>query len=355
MGPKSGIVRPSGATERVCGLPRTRQRLIVFLAVLVGGCLWVWSSPGLGAADGSSGISLLSGRWHPLTATVVVTAAGLPAIGFGLVAAASGNSLWGLFTVAASLCVLAAHGGGMHGWLRRHEQLPGDYLQLILEMFVWQAGLILMLILIRRSRPHLRRRWPVLVLDDRPDQALVLRLCRPWSVGPGLTCAGVAATVAFFLIRNSDAGQVIGALLVAFTLGGWAAKAVWSGYNCLTVLASPALVAVGAYAWVLLHFGGADAESVLSAWYLQEGAGAGVGGALPGLALALPIHYISAGLVGCCLGLGLGGEGAGDDDQHVQRGAAADLWRKLKGSEQDNPSGSGSDAERSSPAGKGRP
>ena len=225
-------------------------------------------------------------------------------------------------------------------------QLPGAYLQLLVEMFVWQTGVVLMLILMQRLRGPLRRRWPRLALDDRPDKAFALRLARPWSVGAGFVCAAVAATVAFFLIRRSDTGQVLGSLLVAFTLGGLAAGAVYPRCNPLGVFFSPVLVAGGAYIWVLLHFGAADPGRVLAAWYLQEGAGGGAHSDLPGLAMALPIHYISAGLAGCCLGLGLGAGAAAGDDDPAPQGVLAGLRRKRQTQEPDEPGGASSPGRR---------
>ena len=72
-------------------LPKTRQRLLVLLAVLGGGAAWVWPSSVLLAADGSTGISLLSARWHPVAATAFVVVTGVPALLLALVAAAAGN------------------------------------------------------------------------------------------------------------------------------------------------------------------------------------------------------------------------------------------------------------------------
>lgn len=328
-------------------LPKTRQRLLVLLAVLVGGAAWVWPSSVLLAADGSTGISLLSARWHPVAATAFVVVTGVPALLLALVAAAAGNPILGVLASALALCILAGYGGSMHGWLERQEALSGAYAELIAEVLIWQAGVLLLLLLIRRARPALRRGWPALAFDDRADGAFALRLTRPWSVGAGLVCAVVAAAVGFFLIRKGDSGQVLGSLLVAFTLGGLAAGAAFPGCNPLGLLFSPALVAIGAYAWVLLRLGD-DPEQIRAAWHIQEGAGGGTRSLLPGLALALPIHYASAGLAGCCIGIGLGGSSAaGDDDEQASKGGLAGLWRRIKVDESGR-----SDAVK--PTGKGR-
>jgi hypothetical protein len=64
--------------------------------------------------------------------------------------------------------------------------------------------------------------------------------------------------------------------------------------NPVGVLFSPALVALAVYVYMMMGF--ESDRSVLEAW---------CGQGLPGLVLALPIHYISAGVAGCAAGVGL--------------------------------------------------
>jgi len=307
--------------------PSIRQKLIVLLAVLVGGWSWGVASAPLAAADGSTGISLVSGRLALPMAVAVVLLAGLPAIGLGLAASACSNAICGLFVVAVSLCVLAAHGGSMQGWALRTDHASAGYLQLALEVLVWHAGVLFLLALIQFVRLRARARWPAAALDDRPDNVLSVPFGRPWSVGAGLVSAAVAAVVASCLIRSADGGQVIGSLLVAFALGGIAAGAVFPGCNPLGVLCSPAVVAVAAYVWVAFQFAGHEQADLLAAWYLRQGAGDGF--ALPSVAIALPIHYASAGVVGCCMGISIGASGSesnggkGRRDAQAQRGPEA--------------------------------
>ena len=294
--------------------PSMRQKLIVLVAVLAGGWAWGWASAPLAAADGSTGISLVSGRLALPPAVAVVVLAGLPAIGLGLVASVCSNTICGLFVVGVSLCVLAAHGGSMQGWVLRTDHASAGYLQLAMEMLVWQAGVLVLVALIQSVRPRVRTRWPAVALDDRPDTVLSVPFGRPWSIGAAVVSAAVAVAVASCLIRSADGGQVIGSLLVAFALGGIAAGAVFPGCSPLGVLCSPAAVAVGAYLWVAFQFAGHEQAELLAAWYLRQGAGSG--GGLPGVALALPIHYASAGVVGCCIGITIG---AGHTEQGKTR------------------------------------
>ena len=287
--------------------PSIRQKLIVLVAVVAGGWAWGWASAPLAAADGSTGISLLSSRLGLPMAVAVVVLAGLPAIGLGLAASACSNTICGLFVVAVSLCVLAAHGGSMQGWVLRTDDASVGYLKLAMEMLVWQAGVLLVLALIQSVRSRVRARWPAAALDDRPETVLSVQFGRPWSVSAALVSAAVALAVASCLIRSADGGQVIGSLLVAFALGGIAAGALFPGCSPLGVLCGPAAVAVVAYVWVAYQFAGDEQAKLLGAWYLRQGAGSA--GGLPGVALALPIHYASAGIIGCCLGISIGANG----------------------------------------------
>ena len=304
-GNKSGILRHlDHQSEVVPVFPNIRQKLVVLLAVLAGGWAWGWAAGLLAAADGSTGISLVSGRLAMPMALAVVVLAGLPAIGLGGVASACSNTICGLFVVALSLCVLAAHGGSMQGWVLRTDHASAGYLALAMEMLVWQAGVLLLLVLIGSMRRRARARWPAVALDDRPDTVLSVWFGRPWSIRAALVSAAVAAVVASCLIRSADGGQVIGSLLVAFALGGIAAGALFPGCSPLGVVCGPAVVAIAAYLWVAFQFAGDEQAEFLGAWYLRQGTGSGRG--LPGVALALPIHYVSAGIVGCCLGIGIG-------------------------------------------------
>ena len=294
-----------------------RQKLIVLVAVVVGWAAWAWVAPLLLAADGSEGISLLSGRLSPVTATGVALLAGLPAIALGMVASVGGNPLAGVFAVATALCVLATRGGAMGGWLQRSDHLPGAYFLLILEVLVWQVGVVLLLALFRSVRAPARRRWPSLAQDGRTDTAFALRAPGPRSLVGGLICAAVAAAVASVLLRTAGSGQVIGALFVAFALGGVAAGLALPGCNPVGVLLSPALVAVAAYAWVLLSFGAQGQTELVAAYQQRQGAAGG--GWYPTLAFALPIHYASSALAGCCVGVSIGT--GGDHGAKRRRGA----------------------------------
>ncbi len=96
--------------------------------------------------------------------------------------------------------------------------------------------------------------------------------------------------------------------MVAFAVGGLIGRMVLPGEGAAGVVVAPVLVALGGYAvaWVGLR-GVAGAAGGLEGGV--EGGRALLGalyaGELPGPALALPWHYLSAGVVGGATGLGL--------------------------------------------------
>lgn len=59
---------------------------------------------------------------------------------------------------------------------------------------------------------------------------------------------------------------------------------------------------MAAYGYVLFSFNSHD--EVLAAWFTQTSSAA-AGARMPGPAMALPIHYASAALAGCAIGVGM--------------------------------------------------
>jgi hypothetical protein len=278
-------------------LPGITQRLIIFAAVLVGAAGWMPAINSLRLADGADGLSLWTARVGPVTAIALVILCGIPAVAAALVTAATGNTLAGVFSVAASLCVVAGLGGSIDGWIYRDGAgLPGDYAGLMLEVFVWEAALLGTLVIIHKLRRPLSRRLAGLMRRgaDTADLSRVdLR-----SVMAGVLCALIAGILLVFMLRSFDGGQVIWSLITAFLIGAVVARLIVPQSNYTPVLLSPALVALCGYGWMLLTFeGGGD---LLQSWHALGRSATNV----PGPALALPIHYTSAAVVGCTLGLG---------------------------------------------------
>ncbi|MCE9589374.1 MAG: hypothetical protein K8S99_02490 [Planctomycetes bacterium] len=273
--------------------PRLRQRLIIALAIALGAFCWLAVGSMVAAPDNSPGLSLFTARSGPAVAIIIVAVAGVPALVLGVMASASGHPLSGVFAVALSLGILAGWGGPIDGWMRR-SALPGAYTWLIVECVVWQAGVIVMLAVIQRLRASLRSRLPALAVVDHLGMDTNLRLPRLHALGAGVVCAIVSGLLCFLLIRTSDTGQVIGSLIVAFTVGGMAAQFIFPQSNPVGILLSPGLVAVSAYGYVLMNL--FTREGVLSAWW---------SGGFPGPALVLPIYYASFAVAAAAMGVGL--------------------------------------------------
>ena len=77
-------------------------------------------------------------------------------------------------------------------------------------------------------------------------------------------------------------------------MGGFATGLIFPQVNPAAILFSPAMVAVGVYGYVVMSYG--NPEDLLRAVYNNQ---------FPGVALALPIHYVSAGVAGCAAGMGI--------------------------------------------------
>ena len=274
-------------------LPSIRHRLLIGAAIAIGALGWLLVAEMLRPADGSPGLTLMGSRMGLIMALAVVAAAGLPAAALGVFTSAAGNPLSGVFAVSAALAGLAAAGGSMEGWVRG-ASLPRDFGWLIVECFVWQAGLVVMLAMIQHFRSPLRTRWPALAFQDHLGVDIRIQIPELHAIGAGTVSALFAAVLCYFLIRNADEGQVIGALTIAFGVGGLAGQTVFPQSNPAGILLSPFVVAAVSYGYVLLRF--ADRHEVLTAWYDQS---------LPGMAKALPIHYASAAVAGCTIGMGI--------------------------------------------------
>lgn len=274
-------------------LPRAQHRFVITATLMIGAVLWSSVLGLLVSPDGSSGLSLLSAQIGVVGGVLAVAVAGLGVLGLGLIASAMGNPLGGVFAVSGSLCLLAAKGGPIDGWMMRSD-LPHDYSGLMVEMLIWQVGVVVMLVAIQWLRSPVRAMWPALAYDDHLGVDIHIRFPQIQAWGAGVVCAVCATGVALLAVRTSDVGQVLGALFFSFAVGGVAAGLIFPRINPAGVLFGPALVALTAYAYMWLAFH--HTEDVLAAWYRQQ---------LPGVALALPVHYASAGVAGCASGLGL--------------------------------------------------
>ncbi len=285
-------------------LPSMRQRLTIAAAITFSAALWLLARSVLTAADGSTGLTLTASGAGVLAAILVTLLISIPIAILMAVVSAGGHPLSGLFAAAASLIILTGMGGPIDGWLRTLDS-PAGYRTLAFEMILWQVGAMGVLTLGALLRPWLRNRWSWLSQEEHVDHSSRLLTPSPSMLMAGLVTAVVAGIATMVLLRSSDTGQVIGGLLVAFTAGGLAGQSAFPAEkNPLGMLMAPAIVACVAYLYVSMNY--SSSEALLTAFFNQATPGAGLKNSLPPAAMALPIHYISAGLTGTILGIGLG-------------------------------------------------
>ena len=273
-------------------LPTWRQRIVILLAALLGAAGWLAIGPAITPADGSAGVVVASARVGPAAATGLIALVGLPAVALGVGASVTGQMLSGVFAAAAGLGSLAWWGGSIEGWMRRGA-LPGDYAYLLAEIALWQAGVLLLVAAIQIGRAPLRGRVPRLATGEPPGLDADARFPEARALGAGALTAAIGGGLSWLLIQSSDTAQVMVSLFAAFAAGGLGAHLALPQSNPAIHLCAPAAVAVTGYGWILTRFGGKEA---LLAAHFADG--------LPGPALALPIHYASAGVAGCALGVG---------------------------------------------------
>ena len=303
--------------------PAMPQRLLIAAAFIVGLAGMLLVLPALKPGDLSSGISLVDdGSAANVRALGFLALAALPVVLAGIIVSATGNPLSGVFAGAAALLVLACRGGSITGWIFRHERLPDDYRGLIVEALVYAIGLAVVLRLHQFFRPRLRPRLPALLVSRHfglpahtdkapppppphrgpiltalfgPPHAAKLAGDLSSQLGALAVCLAAGGAFSYLLLRSPQTGQVVCGLMVAFALAGLISHLLFPHADPLPILLAPLLVAAIGYVWVLISYAGAPS---LHAGLFSR--------TLPGLAMALPIHFASAGVAGAALGLGWG-------------------------------------------------
>lgn len=298
-----------GGWSELLMLPPRRQRLMIGAAIVVGIVCLLLVRPVVASPDASSGIALVSSQGGLVLSTLAIGAAIVPAGAMGVFASAVGSRLAGMFVISVALSVLAGLGGPIDGFLRR-VALPGGYVELIGEMLLWTIGWLAVMMIIGKWRDPTRTRLAALSFqdhlgidanDDVHGIANHVGLPPLRSLAAGAVCTVVGGALAWFLMRDTSTGQVFWSLIVAFTLGGLAGRLFFPHDHVGAIVISPCVVAVIGYAIVAMQF--SDGESVFRAWHNMDLSQVG-NKRLPGLALALPIHYASAGVLGTILGIG---------------------------------------------------
>lgn len=268
--------------------------MLIAGAAVISGLCWMTILPRLQAADASSGITVLSAGAATVPAVLLLVLAGLPALVLSVLLGSRGNPLGGIFTAAAGLALLAAKGGSIEGWIYR-SNAPAGYPLLLVETVLWHLGALGLIALLAAARPRLRRRFPALSSSEPMGSRTSLSMPTQQSLLAAATCALFAAVFCHFLIQTSATGQVIGSLICGFALAAMIAQSLFPQPSASAMLLSPLLVSLAGYGWAMVSYNSPQAFSA-----------AKYSGQLTGLALALPIHYVSAGIAGVALGIGWG-------------------------------------------------
>lgn len=297
-------------------LPSMLQRLRIAIAIAIGLAGWWWAGRFLAMYWGGLGLSLVDGQSGWLLGSLIMLAMGLPALAGSIWVSNGKNYLAGVFSSSFALGIVAMAGGPIDNWLR-HITSPKSYGGLALEMLLWELGLVIWLIAIFGLSGQVER-WlhparpitssPVAVPSSSPVFTRLTHLApSPQAMLAGLATAVVGAVVSIVLIRSSQAGQVSAGLLVGFAVGGLTGQMILKGRhapsNLLLMLLAPGVVAIVAY--LVTGWGYGSHDQLLSAWFAQTRTDAGLTNRLLSLAQALPVFYISAGVAGVSLGIGL--------------------------------------------------
>ena len=309
--------------------PSFRQRIMILLGVIVAGWIYVRIAPAAQAADGREGLTLLASAM-PILAVMKFALVMLLAAIVGAFVGAWGNPLAGVFTMATALACAAVAGGGIDQWLGRVDS-SRIYLTWAVEAGLWTALVWSLGSMCLEGGSRLRSRVRSLTDDsdqlsadsptsdresqDQPSAATrdpIRRLLadtrtlpKAVQTGGALAAAMIVGSIAgSILMPTSDTWQVVWGLIVAYAIAGLVADQLFPRAQPMAILLSPLCSAV---LWYLLAgLTGGEGDAMLQAYYT---------GQLWHMALALPIHYASAGVAGAAVGIGwsryLGGGATG--------------------------------------------
>ena len=318
--------------------PPVRQRLCIVLAAALAGLMYLWGGEAAFAARGIEAPALL-GAASPAQAVGWFVLLSIPAAILCALTAATGNPVGGVFALAVGLLFPAAAGGSVDPWLRATES-SAAYWSLVGETLIWAAILLVATLTIYALGLWLRATAPAVITgrpadeheprpndtpdpDDMPDSDTAAqtretlrrtigdeaaaafaamqrtsRTTRHASAQTHMLLSGLVATViglflAALLIRSAEPQQALWGVGLAFLLAGVVAHQLFPRSHPLGVLLSPLLAAILWYAWAAVTLG--DAPVMLYSYYTGD---------FPHGALALPIHYASAGVAGAAAGVG---------------------------------------------------
>lgn len=301
--------------------PAYRQRLFIFLAVLISGwCYWLAGGVS-GSADGTEGYVLIEAV-TPLLALVSVVFATLVGVVLGAIVSAGGNILSGVFVVGCGMLAFAWRGGGIADWLRNVSDSTA-YQVLIYESVVWFVlsgaavwGVVKLRVMMLRVMPkwmktdsfdyyieigiHHMEDERGKSRSDKIECQQILETTGLATYGAGLrslvtmgTSMVVGVLLAWMLMRDASVKQVTFVIMLSFMVGGMLSCRIFPTRWFGVVVLAPILA--GMVVYLIMCFKQLPSEVMLERWY---------SGRLFRPALGMPVFWAGAGLAGSALGIG---------------------------------------------------
>ncbi len=314
--------------------PSFRQRLLVLVAMIACGLMYLYSYRVMLVDDGARGATLLFAA-SPVGAIGRMMVVTVAAILVGSLVAAIGSPLAGVFTMAAALTFAAVPAGTIHDFIMNASG-GGDYYLLAVELLVWGVILLGSTVAIFRLSFLLRCRLPnALLAGDTWRDELDVASQKPdggifWGYTPTVKKSGPLANVppseggdssalplwqqglaatlvtmligglaSHFLLRSQEVFQCLWSLGFAFCFGAVIAHQIFPLRNPLYILAAPFVAGMIFYIYTGATLSGGDELS-----YAFVTPNVPRTPTIVGPAMALPIFYASAGLAGAVIGLG---------------------------------------------------
>ncbi|MEM1108081.1 MAG: hypothetical protein AAGH99_05240 [Planctomycetota bacterium] len=281
-------------------LPSHTQRFILLAAILVGTPTWWWLAGRMPPGDGLSGWSLTDSGPGLWVGVALVLLGALPALAAAGFAAGAGNPISAVWAMALA-GLIANHSNSFIDVARRaadHGQAARLFNSLIFEVIVGTAALAISFATLQAISHWWAKRIPKRLRTTHLGGEVNLLCVNSVALGAGLITAAVGWVLTTALVRSGDPEQVVGGLVLAFTIAALVGHAVAPNHRPLPTLLAPAVVAIAGYLWAQRSLGLADnPDALLTAWYARD---------FPAAARGLPLHYLTAGVLGCTIGLGVG-------------------------------------------------
>jgi len=335
------------------------------LCALLGGVVFYWIGGEMTASNHGDVVSIMFGRSFGVGVGMMAMG-GVVAVMMGFCAAVYGDRLYGVLVVAASMGFAGVRGGTIFKWAGYVES-GGGYWWFAVDLVLWTAGLIVMMLLMWGVRDRIRN-WVrgvetgnVIVKERGKGRRRVDRTGwkreRYWRAGLVLFGAGIICVLqaqvwrdfvvllicavvlmaglwyvmkvvsgdkmsvgidgllggevaivlggvcVLVLMRSEATGQVMGSLVVGFAVAGMAAHQMFARGGVGLILLSPVVLYLAVCCSVGIVHGGEENRELLEAMYHTVGMYEGTRGYMLPLAFGTPVQYVSAGVVGAVVGV----------------------------------------------------